>query len=297
MGKAKTYPLEQSPIYRLPSRRKLAALLKITEADLYRLSSSGHLCSHFAVAKKGGGTRLVDNPKQELKRLQALIARLLCRIAPPEYLYCPVKGRSYVSNAAKHRNNRVIHSLDIKKYFPSTPSRRVYWFFHEVMRCPSDVAALLARLACCDGYLPTGSPLSPIMAYFAHLDVWERVARIAHENGCALSVYIDDLTIFGAKVPTAVIWQIKEAIHGSGLRYHKEKRSVDRVAEITGVIIRDGNLAIPNRQHQKLRLLAQAKQKCQKAPQMAALTARISGMRGHIAQITEANSCGRESPG
>src|SRR5262245_324159 len=163
----KTYPIERSPLYGMPSRRRLAELLNIDMKQLCRLSGDLHLYSHFPVAKKDGSQRMVDNPRDELKRVQRRIAKLLGRILPPDILFCPVKGRSYIGNARRHRGHRVIHSLDVQKYFPNTKSRRVYWFLHRVMLCPPDVAAVLTKIACCEGHLPTGSPLSPILAYYA----------------------------------------------------------------------------------------------------------------------------------
>jgi hypothetical protein len=131
----KSYPRERSPLYELQSRRKLADLLRIDMTQLRRLTGRVHLYSHFAVAKNDGSKRIVDNPRDELKRVQGRIANFLARIVPSEILFCPVKGRSYIDNARQHRGHRVIHSLDVQKYLPNTKSQRVYWFFHSVMRC------------------------------------------------------------------------------------------------------------------------------------------------------------------
>src|SRR5690349_12795781 len=122
--KAPSYPLRNSPLYGMPSKRKLATLLGISVSDLRRLSGPDHLYSHFPVKKKDGTSRQVDNPRDQLKRVQRRLAELLGRVVPPDVLFCPVKGRSYVDNAAHHRDGRVVHSLDIKKYFPSTTRRR-----------------------------------------------------------------------------------------------------------------------------------------------------------------------------
>jgi Reverse transcriptase (RNA-dependent DNA polymerase) len=288
--KAKSYPPKRSPIYQLPSRRKLAELLRIDMKQLRRLSGDLHLYSHFPVAKKDGSPRMVDNPRDELKRVQRRIAKFLARILPPDILFCPVKGRSYIDNARQHRGHRIIHSLDVQKYFPSTRSQRVYWFFHSVMLCPPDVAAVLTKIACCEGHLPTGSPLSPILAYYAHVDIWEKVARIAKANGCAVSIWIDDITVSGTKVPKAVMWDIKQAIHGGGLRYHKEKRAVDRRAEVTGVVIlRDGQLVVPNRQRRKLRNLKREKDRERRPEANKSLMGRLAGMNGQVAQIAAGN--------
>jgi hypothetical protein len=267
----------------------LAGLLFVSRRELKRLSGNVHLYKHFHVKKKDGSLRPVEEPRRELKVVQRRIARLLARIMPPDFLFCPVKRRSHIGNAAQHRDSRVVHSLDVRKYFPNTPSRRVHWFFHRVMGCSTDVAAVLAKVACCDGHLPTGSPLSPMMAYYAHMDIWEAVARIARENGCVVTVYIDDVTLSGARVPKALVWEIKQVIHGGGLRYHKEKRAVDRRSEVTGVVLRGGQMLVANRHRKKLRKLKQDKDRARGPEVNKSVLGQLAGMQGTVDQIRSAN--------
>ena len=61
------------------------------------------------------------------------------------------------------------------------------------------------------------------MAFFAHFDMWELIASHCAAHGYRLTVYIDDVTISGASLSAPVLWDIKRAIHGAGLRYHKER--------------------------------------------------------------------------
>lgn len=285
-SKRKTYPLNQSPLFKLRTRKRLAELLHLSAGELRSMAKQADgVYKEFDVEKKSGGKRGVENPRRDLKMVQQTITRLLSRIAPPDYLFCPVKGRCYVSNAAEHRGQRVVHCLDVRKYFPSTSSKRVFWFFRTIMQCEIDVAATLTRLACYQGHLPTGSPLSPIMAYFAHYDVWEKIAAHCKLQGYRLTVYIDDVTISGASLDAGVIWNIKRAIHGAGLRYHKEKRFIGRPAEITGVIVQGDKLLPPNRQLKKVNETRQALHKINPAALEKKLQERMNGLRGQMAQI------------
>lgn len=285
-SKRLSYAINQSPLYRLKSHRKLANLLGISVPDLRKFRHSEGMYREFDLPKKVGGSRRIENPARNLKRAQAKLARLLTRIEPPSYLYCPVKGRSYISNAAQHLNNRVVRCLDIRKYFPSTPSHRVYWFFRTRLKCEADVADTLMRLSTYRKRLPTGSPLSPFLAYFAYCDTWEKVASIANAHGLTLTVYVDDVTVSGRRVPRKIVWEIEKAIYSSGLRYHKEKTYFDRPAEITGVIVDRDRLLAPKRQHKKLHLaktyLANARGK-----ERTATLAKISGLQGQISQVGE----------
>jgi Reverse transcriptase (RNA-dependent DNA polymerase) len=284
-----TYPLDQSPLFKMASRSKLAKLLGVSTAELRALAIGEELYSEFDIPKKSGdGVRHVENPCKALKRVQSRLAKVLARINPPEFLFCPVKRRCYVTNAAAHRENRVVQCLDIRKFFPSTPQRRVFWFFHTVMQCERDIAGLLANLACYQGHLPTGSPLSPIMAYFAYYDLWARIAAFCKEQGHTFTVYIDDVTISGARVPKSDVWEVQKMIHGVGLRYHKEKTFVDQPVEVTGVILRDGKLVAPFRQHKKMyearTLLEEARE-----DDRHALLGRLAGITGQIRQIAAKN--------
>lgn len=288
MRERKSYSLDQSPLYKLTRKRRLAEIVGIEQAELRFLSKNADsLYNEFDLPKKSGGVRRVENPRRQLKIVQARLARLLSRIAAPDYLFCPVRGRSYVSNAAAHRGNRVIRCLDIKKYFPSTPSTRIFWFFRSIMKCSLDVAAILAALASYRGHLPTGSPLSPIMSYFAFYDLWSEVARICRSSGCTLTVYVDDVTVSGQSVPLNVMWGIRRQIHRVGLRYHKEKFYVDTPAEITGVIVKGGAIFPPNRQLKKMHELKQASMKSDIDADGGKIKASMSGLSGQIKQIDD----------
>ena len=48
-----------------------------------------------------------------------------------------------MANAALHAGAKEVRKLDIHAYFPSTPSHRVFWFFHTAIACSPDVAAVL----------------------------------------------------------------------------------------------------------------------------------------------------------
>ena len=265
-------------------RQRLVQLLGINPATLAELTHSTTLYTEFEI-EKNGKKRGVQAPRDDLKAVQKRIADLLARIRPEEYLYCPAKRRSYVSNAARHKDSRVVRCLDITKFFPNTPSRRVYWFFARVMQCAGDIAGILAKLATYNSCLPTGSPLSPIMAHYAYIDVWRAIADLTKESWLLLTVYVDDITVSGAHVPDHLIWRAKQIIHASGLRYHKEKKYVDNPAEVTGVILRDGKMSLPNRQHLKMHKAKVDSRHTADEIEKSKLATRIRGLRAQQGQI------------
>ncbi|KMS51787.1 hypothetical protein V473_22935 [Sphingobium cupriresistens LL01] len=158
------------------------------------------------------------------------------------------------------------------------------------MGCRADVAGILGDLCTFEGHLPTGSPLSPILAYYSYHDMWAEIAAFCTAKGYTLTVYVDDVTISGAKVPVADVWHVRRMIHRTGLRYHKLKHYVDRPAEITGVVVRDGKVVVPNRQrlkHRKTRLALQ-----QPGSGDQRLKGRLSGLAGQMRQIDSMNEPG-----
>lgn len=282
--KPRQYDVNQSPFYRLRTKRRLARLLGLTPQELRRLLRDLRY-SVWTETNEKGKKRTIENPSAQLKRAQRKIANLLSRIQTDVALYCPAKGRSYVSNAKQHAGAKVIRTLDIRKYFPSTTANRVSWFWHQWMGCSPDVAMVLTRLCTFEGHLPTGSPLSPIMSYLAHVDMWRRVAAIANETGCALTIYIDDVTISAEKVPEWVMWAIKKEIYKTGLRYHKEKHYRDGWGEVTGVVLKGGSALLPNRQHLKIHESRKALVSSATDEEREAVLRRLKGLTTQAQQI------------
>ncbi|MFC3076464.1 reverse transcriptase family protein [Phenylobacterium terrae] len=257
----RTYPLNQSPLYKLSNHKRLASLLKLELSTLRRLArSDGSAYRVWTEVNEKGKARLIENPYPRLKRAQARVAALLRLITPPDFLTCPVKGRSYVSNARYHRGAREIVTLDVSAYFPSTTWNRVFWFFNKQLLMSSDAAWTLASLATLNGHLPTGSPLSPLLAYYAHQDMWLRIQMLARDAGCKLTVYMDDITVSGDVVPGALVWAIKQEVRRVGLKLsdHKERRFSGGVGVVTGVVVTDSGTRLTKGAHLKLKRLREA---------------------------------------
>lgn len=251
MKNIKRYHLNQSIFYKLTTKSRLAKILGIQPANLRRLVKDIKY-NEFYQTSPQGKKRLIESPTRELKIVQRKIARQLSKIEQNSFLQCPVKGRSYVTNAAHHIGADAIRTLDIKKYFPSTNGKKVYNFWHKIMKCNADVAYILTTLSTYKGHLPTGSPLSPILAFFANQELWVRVNNLAHQHNCKSTLYVDDLTISGQSVSGELFWEIKKEIKHAGLDYHKEKYFRNGKGEITGVILKGDRIYLPQRQLLKI---------------------------------------------
>jgi hypothetical protein len=103
--------------------------------------------------------------------------------------------------------------------------------------------------------------------------------------GCILSVYMDDLTISCERVPGQVIWAIKKEIYRRGLRYHKERSYAGKTAEVTGVLIREGKLLVPNRQRKKAYDLRAKLAQTEDPMQVMKLAAVLGGLNQQRKQV------------
>ena len=265
----KFHKLEASALYKVSTRKKLADVLLCSPTHIDTVGSiearykkrwkpkdsdSAPWLTQPPPADQAANYRPIDIPVDALKKLQTRIADLLSRIEPPSFLFSPVKGASYVDNAKSHVNSNAFWLLDIADYFPSCTADRVAWFFRSVMRCAPDVTAILVSLVTENGSLPQGSPCSPVLAYFSNKKMWDDIALAVAEAGCTLSVYADDITLSGVNVPGTLVWDVKQIIVKNGFKLKREKEVslVGSTADITGVIVCNGTLKLPNRQHQKL---------------------------------------------
>lgn len=265
---AAPYTLRDSPFFQLRTRKKLATLLRVSEASLEHISKRNDLYTRCWKHKSdkdrwlrqqpstdiSSHYRPIDIPDGGLKAIQSRIADLLGRITPPDWLYSPVKGRSYVDNAACHKGARAFWLLDIADYFPSCTANNVAHFFRRKLECSPDVTAILVHMSTWQQCLPQGSPCSPILAYFSNLDLWDAIEQSVARAGLKHSIYADDITISGQIVRKEVIWEIKRAVHKHGLtiKATKELSLIDKPADITGVIVDGHQTKLPNRQLKRL---------------------------------------------
>ena len=286
----KQYDINQSPFYGLHNKKRLSKILFTSPKKLSKLTNSNGLYYEFEKTKKGTTKkRPISAPRDDLKKVQLRIAELLRRLQPPEYLFSPVKGRSYVDNARRHIGSSSIHLLDIENFYPKCKESKVYWFFNKKMKCSSDVSRILCKIVCYQGSLPQGSPCSPFLAYFAYMDMWNEVNAIATACGCKISLYVDDLTVSGSSVPGEMIWSLKKILkaHDHTINRKKEKCVLKRPVEITGAILHSKKLSPPDRQLQKLYEAKKALSEINQNSELGTkLAAQIKGRQVQISQIT-----------
>ena len=113
-----SYPLEQSPLFRLQSKKKLAELLGLELRELVQLAAIKENYIKFTSVSSSGRPRDIQQPLPRLNRIHVRLFDLLRRIQPPAYLKSGVRGESQITNAAAHVNDSRGFKFDIKNFFP-----------------------------------------------------------------------------------------------------------------------------------------------------------------------------------
>ncbi len=248
------YPIHQSPLYRLTTRRKLASLLKITPSELEALARAkieNYKC--FYRETKPGKARWIEWPNPPLRKVQKRITALLGRITPPEYLHSGYKGRSYITNAEQHSSSLPSGKIDIKKFFPSAKRERVARSFRDQFQCPLDVAAVLANLTTFQDHVPTGGNSSTMISFWAYRPMFDEIYTRAKEIGAIMTCCVDDMTFTGAEVKPSFINEVAIIIRKNGLKTHKVHFFAAGVPKIvTGVAVTPKGLRLPNKRRLKL---------------------------------------------
>jgi len=242
----KKYPINQSPFFKCSSHGRLSKILGCEKDTLYRILSKADSNYFFGTLASG---RDIEVPKHQMRRIHSRIFSLLSRIDPPDYLNSGVRGRSNVINAKAHLGHNKVGSLDIKDYYQSTSYEMVYKCFRKLFSCADDVSKTLASLCCVKGHLPTGSPISQVLAFLVNKAVFDKIQRYCHKRKITFTLYVDDLTLSGETVSNEVLKHIAFIIKSDrGYDSHKFRLyGIDKQKPITGLVVNGDTLEVKNK--------------------------------------------------
>ena len=251
----KSYALEASPLFRLPSKRKLCDHLRIDPKRLRNMQGD----ALYRIWQNGTG-RTIEEPSDSLTTIHRRFQRLLSRIEHPEWVFSGIRGRSYVDNARQHTEKRCLCSIDINSFFQSARREYVFRFLHYVLRQPDDIAWILTDILTYETHLPTGSPSSQILAFWAYKPMFVALHNIADGMGATLTLYVDDIAISSDRpLDGNALRAFERVVAGFDLRL-KERKTRQRDSSqwklITGVAISPtGDIEVPNRLRERIRHL------------------------------------------
>jgi len=262
----KSYELSQSALYLTKNKSRMAAILATTTQNLidcigdYRRFEIVPENDPFKLGKQSK-PRQVQKPAAKLMAIHERILKLLRCVKVPEYMQFALKGTSYKKNAEAHITGKYVATLDIRNFFGSTCQSKVFNFFNGPLRAPGDIANLYARLTTIDNCLPTGSPLSPLLSFYANKKLFDDLNDIAKEYELTFTCYVDDLTFSGEHISNRFLWRVEERIRKSGHVIAANKTRVfseTMPKHITGVVIQDGGICLPYVRQRKIRLIKDA---------------------------------------
>lgn len=262
----KSYALSQSALYLTTNKSKMATILTTTVQVL--VESVGDYRRFEMIPEKDPfklgnppKKRQVQKPAPKLMAIHERILKLLRCVKVPEYMQFALKGTSYKKNAEMHVLGQCVATLDIRNFFGSTSQSKVFNFFNISMKAPGDIANLYARITTIDNCLPTGSPLSPLLSFYANKALFDDLDSIAKEHRLKFTCYVDDLTFSGDKISPRFLWRIEERIRKSGHTIASSKTKVFSAGmpkHITGVVVQDGGIRLPHVRQRKIRLIKDA---------------------------------------
>lgn len=281
--KFKNYPLKQSILYNLKSKKKLAVLLGIPLNTLKKLQNDQYY-SCFELEN----SRYIQNPQGLLATVHKFINKLLSRIEIPEYLHSGRKKHSSITNAKTHLASQYkTLTVDIEKFFPSTLDIKVFNFFFYKMKQSSDVAQLLTNLLTYKGYIPTGSPVSMNLAFFANMNMFDELHNFAKNRSCKMTVFVDDIACTGKAVNSNFLSQIESIItkHGFKLKAHKTKIFEENSPKfITGIVIKNNKI---EPEYQQLKKLREDESNYKKNPSVIQNQLIYNGRLAYLSQINK----------
>ena len=241
----KMYEISASPLYKIWSRNRLEQVLGFSRREL---SIAANRPNYRRFRNERG--RACEQPLGLTANVHVKLAKLLSRIQPPPYVKS-IAGTSYVDNARAHVGDVPSVRMDISKFYPSTKMRRVWEFFRYRANCSASVATNLALICTYYGYLPTGSPISSYLSFFANMQMFDDLHALASSYHCemAYTSYVDDIMFTGVSANRELLADAVTIVRKADLRHNRKKSGVlpaGRPKRITGVIVTPTGIAVPN---------------------------------------------------
>lgn len=242
-----------------------------------RSDSRQHYRRTWVPGRSGG--RLLEAPKEQLKKMQSWILRaILNRIPLHDAAHGFVRGRSIRSHAERHVGQRVVLRVDLRAFFSSISAGRVHGLF-AYGGYPEDVADTLTGLSTTitpadalppstdpfladllrQRHLPQGAPTSPALANLVAFRMDARLAGFAEAWGAHYSRYADDLTFSGGGALRGgrFLGGVTDIVEAEGFTVRTNKTlcmGQGRRQTVTGLVVNE-QVALPRRRFDRLKAI------------------------------------------
>lgn len=257
-------------------------------------SSAESLYKFVDEPKKSGGFREISKPHYRLKIIQSSIHKLLREIMVSDSVHGGIKGKSSLTNAKIHCDQKFLLKLDLKNYFPNISHYAVFNMFRNKLGCSPLVASLLTRLTTVKGQVPQGGPMSTDIANIVFRDTDVRLEGLAKKFELNYTRYVDDIGFSGKDIPEKFIRTAEHIIENSGFILNPQKTlllgsSAPKI--ITGLSVNRKKPNVPRNIRKEVRkqsfILKKFKNKDLSEDEQNILEQRIKGKEAYILYINK----------
>lgn len=253
MQSQKLYNIESSPLFGLCNKRRLCDLLHTDIKSIKFLVTGENYWISEKINSAGNKKRTIYAPKPTIKAILKRLHKLLSRIRVPDYLFSGKKGVCYVDNATEHTSSRFVTTIDISDFYNKCSKKFVFKAFRYTFNMSEDVAWLITDLVTYDNFIPTGSPTSQLVAFWAYKGAFDRIHIISKNHNSLFTLFVDDMAFSSdKKISWKLELQAKKELEYVGHSFNPRK--VKRYGKydykiITGCVITPTNkLKVKNKQ-------------------------------------------------
>ena len=210
----------------------------------------------FEIPKKAGGTRVIDSPNKQLKRIQRRLGKKIYDIHK-NYLdqnriasnisHGFEVGKGIITNARIHKNKKYLLNIDIANFFSSVNFGRVQGYFNKSQEFlfSKEVSTIISQLVCYDKKLPQGAPTSPIISNLIFNIVDLRILSLAKKYKLSYTRYADDMSFSTNNRAFQTdyinfIQELRNLLENSGFEINDNKTRLEYYSsrqEVTGLTV------------------------------------------------------------
>lgn len=237
----------------------LSYLTEIKIDILYNMIfSSENFYREFRIPKKKKNEfRTINSPYSSLLSVQNWILKNILDFTKIHYsAHGYIKNKSIKTNATQHLGQNQLYKIDLKDFFPNIKIPRIVNQFKR-LGYTKNISLALASLCCYKDYLSQGSPTSPTLSNLVAYKMDKRLTLLAKKNNLIYTRYVDDIAISGENINYQLQKFICKIIEEEGfiINYDKTYLSDSKInkRQLTGIVIKDDYLTIPNNLKKQLK--------------------------------------------
>lgn len=194
--------------------------------------------------------RTITEPSAQIRPLLDSIKESLDAIPMSPCVHGFVLGRSIITNAESHKQQRYVLNIDIKDFFPSISSEMLMPILGRYSLLDKSLLPWIEHLCFYRGALPQGAPTSPVLSNVYMLQVDSVFSDYASQHGFIYTRYADDLTFSGEGVKASkdeIISLVSSALQGIGLKINSKKTKLMPYYQrqvVTGIVVNNERLTL-----------------------------------------------------